>query len=247
MRTLARRPVQLTLDDARSQTGRGGWRRGAGRPRGPRSTTHDARRPVRAREPQHVTLRLASGLPSIRRRDALAVVRGAVHEANGAVREANGGAHVRIVHFHVLSNHVHLLVEADSAPALGRALQRCCVRLARGFNRILHRTGTVFAERYHVRALATPTEVRNALRYVLLNSNHHERDRGARALWYGCDAYSSAAWFDGWADDRWRHERADTPCPVAGARTWLLREGWRRAGGPLAFDDTPGRRSCHDR
>ena len=31
---------------------------------------------------------------------------------------------------------------------------------------------------------------------------------------------------------------------TAEAATWLLREGWRKAGGPISFDDTPrGRRA----
>jgi hypothetical protein len=31
----------------------------------------------------------------------------------------------------------------------------------------------VLTERYHLRLLPTPKEVRNALRYVLLNARHH--------------------------------------------------------------------------
>ena len=86
----------------------------------------------------------------------------------------------------------------------------------------------------------TPTEVRNAIRYVLLNGNRHEVEHGAKQLWYGVDRFSSGAWFDGWADERWQHEASDRPCVTVAPQTWLLATGWRRSGGPIAFDDTPG-------
>jgi REP element-mobilizing transposase RayT len=201
---------------------------------------HDRRAPIRARQPQHVTLRVAQGVPSLRRRPTL----GVVHQA---IRAAGHAPDFRIVHFNVLGNHIHLIVETSNAGALAHAMQGFCVRLAKGVNRALGRTGTVFAERYHARALATPTEVRNALRYVLLNGNRHEVELGAEVVWFGVDPYSSAAWFDGWADERWRYEVPDTPRPTALAATWLLRDGWKKGGGPIAFDDTPGRRSTERR
>ena len=83
----------------------------------------------------------------------------------------------------------------------------------------------------------TPTEVRNALRYVLLNGNRHEVQHG-KTVWFGIDPYSSGYWFDGWADDRWQFEPPDCEQPTANATVWLLTTGWRRLG-PIAFDDTP--------
>ena len=228
-----RRIRQLTFDDARRPTGRGGWRPRAGRPRGRKKTSHNRREPIDARHPQHITLRIARGVPSLRRRRTLAIV----HRTLLAVGNT---PEFRVVHFHLLGNHLQLLVEAANAEALGRAMQGFCVRLARGFNRALGRSGTVFAERYHVHALRSPTEVRNALRYVLLNGNRHELARGAKLLWFGSDHFSSGPWFNGWADDRAEHEFAGIAKPTADAQTWLLSIGWRRAGGPIDFDDTPG-------
>jgi hypothetical protein len=69
--------------------------------------------------------------------------------------------------------------------------------------------------------LRTPREVRNALVYVLNNFRKHVR--GARSL----DPCSSARWFDGWRGGLMKV--ADSP-PVAKARTWLARVGWRRRG-----------------
>jgi hypothetical protein len=105
----------------------------------------------------------------------------------------------------------------------------------------------VLADRYHMRLLPTPREVRAALRYVLLNARRHaaassERLRAARAR---LDPASSARWFDGWkraatdsGDDAPR-ATAERPRAVARARTWLLTIGWRRHG-LLDMADVPG-------
>lgn len=225
--------VQLTLDAARRPTGRGGWRPGAGRPRGRAKTSHDRREPILARHPQHVTLRVKDGILGLRRKPVLRFL-------HDAIRIAGNQPELRIVHFNLLDNHLHMIVETTSAAALGHAMQGFTIRLAKGVNRVLGRSGRVFAERYHARALPTPTEVRNALRYVLLNGNRHEIQRGAKLVRFGVDPFSSGVWFDGWADERWKHEVPDAPRPTALPTTWLLREGWRKAGGPIAFDNTPG-------
>ena len=72
--------------------------------------------------------------------------------------------------------------------------------------------------------LKTPREVRNALAYVLLNTNHH----GVQYV-DGRDPCSSGSSFDGWKDakDTGAESR---PGFLARARTWLLRIGWRRHG-----------------
>ena len=59
---------QLSFDDYRRHTGRGGPRAGAGRPRGRRSIVYHVRREQMPRDcPAHVTLRIREGLPSLRR------------------------------------------------------------------------------------------------------------------------------------------------------------------------------------
>lgn len=225
------RSRQLTLDDARPITGHGGWRPHAGRPRGRSKIAHAPRAPFRASSPLLVTLRAADG-PYLRTRAVLAVVCEVIRRAHRAS--------FRIVHFNLLSNHLHLIVEAANRRALASGMRGLGVRLTRNINHELLRRGQLFPDRYHSRALPTPTEVRSGLRYVLLNGNRHEAARGETVLWYGVDPYSSGAWFDGWADDRWRFEQPGIDRPTALAQTWLLREGWLRAGGPIAFDDTPG-------
>ena len=219
---------QLALDRARKPSGWGGWRPGAGRPRGRTKVAHERREPVNARYPLHVTLRVAEGVPGLRRRAALAIVRDAIAAAN---RDP-----FRVVHFHVLANHLHMIVETSSARALARGMRGLGVRLARKLNALFGREGALFAERFHARSLRTPTEVRNALRYVLLNSDKHAR--GPRR--FEVDPFSSGAAFDGWADERWRYSEPSS-C-TARPHSWLLAVGWRKAGGPIAFDDTPGPR-----
>ena len=193
----------------------GGARKGAGRKRSsPRSRVPHAARPVHdARAPLHVTLRLRKGLPSLRRN----VIRAQVLGALGDGRERFG---FRLNQFSLQSNHLHLIVEAQDRRALSRGMKGIAVRIARTLNQVWERRGSVFSDRFHARALRTPREVRSALVYVLQNARHH----GLRLM--GVDPYSSGPWFDGWrqgivlADDG----------PGTRARTWLLREGWRRHG-----------------
>jgi len=228
---------QLTLEAARQPCGRGGWRPGAGRPRGRTTASHATRAAFTASVPQHVTLRLAPGLRSIRSGRAVSVVRAAI--VAGGHRE-----HFRVVHFNVQGNHLHLLVEARDEVALARGMIGLNTRLARRLNKLLGRRGRFFAERYHARALRTPREVRAAIRYVLLNARHHAAARGARLARTWVDPYSSAPWFDGWrkpirAEAPWLRALTRSPCPTARPRTWLLAVGWKR-GGLLAVDDVPG-------
>jgi REP element-mobilizing transposase RayT len=179
-----------------------------------------------------------------------------------AVREALCGARerlgARITHFSIQRDHIHLLVEARDQVALGRAMKGFGVRVARRLNRLAGRTGRVIADRYHARYLRTPTEVRRALVYVLQNGVKHARDDGqiARGQRAWIDPYSSAAFFDGWHPRcrRWIPAR-DAPAhplhrwghpvvPVVAPRTWLLRSGWLRAGGPIDTNEVPALESA---
>jgi REP element-mobilizing transposase RayT len=233
MGVLRKRAVQLTLDAARRPTGLGGWRPGAGRPRGQR-VSHGPRRRFAARYPLHVTLRVVDGLPSLRRHGPLRIIQ-------RAVARFGHGDRLRIVQYAVIGNHIHLIVEALDAVALARGMQAFEVSLARRLNRHLERSGTFFADRYHSRVLRTPREVRNALGYVLHNQRHHEARRGERLSRDWIDPFSSGYWFDGWRDpvrltEPRQRELLNVPCPTAPATVWLLTTGWRRWG-PLAFDD----------
>jgi hypothetical protein len=125
-----------------------------------------------------------------------------------------------------MANHLHLLVEAHDGLALARGIQGLSIRMARALNRLLGRRGRVLADRYHARALRTPLEVRRALAYVLNDARWHGIV-GPKAAARWLDPYSSAGSFDGW---RRASASSDATAPVAAARTWLLRIGWRRHG-----------------
>ena len=251
-------PRQLTLDQARKPEKRhGGWRPGAGRPRKPGATSHDTRPDEPARFPQHVTLRVADGVPSLARAGTMKVIPAAIrgsfeprvaladddHPARGPARaEQTRGGGCRIVEFNVLGNHIHLLVEADSKRALASGLTGFETRVARRINAVHGRRGQLFPQRYHARALKTPREVRNALAYVLLDRKHHAAEQRFTRMWI--DPCSSAAWFTGWAqpvraNEVWKRELLVQPRPTAEAETWLLTTGWKRHG-LLRFDERPG-------
>ncbi len=214
----------------------GGARRGAGRPPNGSSAgvSHLARPALSRHHPVHATLRLRAGIPSLRGTALYGAVRGAL----AAGRERFG---FRLVHYSVQSNHLHLIVEAGDRRALARGMQGLTIRIARAVNRRLGRTGGIFGDRYHARALGTPRAVRHALAYVLLNASKHG---GARAVPAGfLDPCSSAAWFEGWNRPRaliFGTEAVGRTAgggaslraapPVVAARTWLLRVGYRRAG-----------------
>ncbi|MDH3685154.1 MAG: transposase [Myxococcales bacterium] len=136
----------------------------------------------------------------------------------------------RIVHYSIQSDHGHFIVEASGREALGRGMKSLAARFARAVNRALARRGPVLAERYHLRVLRSPRQVRNALAYVLLNARRHLARRRGRAAVKGdaLDPAASARWFDGWTGRRTAPARGSPP--VAPPHTWMLRVGWRRHG-----------------
>jgi len=203
----------------------GGRRDGAGRkPSGRRRVPHVRRAVHDRRCPVHVTPRARDGVPSLRRGDIFVAVRAAFAKVS---RDR-----FRLLHYSVQRDHVHLLLEADASNALRRGVQGLAIRVAKAVNRVLGRHGTVWADRYHVRALATPREVRHALVYVLQNWRKHLGDVR------GFDPRSSAAWFRGW-----RISTAAPPGPsaVVAPRTWLACLGWQRHG-LIGIEEAPGRR-----
>jgi len=131
----------------------------------------------------------------------------------------------RLVHFSVQADHLHFLVEAADKSSLSRGLMGLSIRVARAVNRVLQRTGRVWDDRFHARALTSPREVRHAIVYVLMNAKKHIA--AAASL----DPCSSAGYFTDWkiplaqASHSVRHVPAtETP------QTWLLRAGWKKHG-----------------
>lgn len=201
-----------------------------GRPAGRKTTSHD-KRPSFAKDiPQHVTLRTVPGAPNLAREWLMSTIRGCIRESHKAT--------FRIVEFNVLGNHLHLICEASSPDALARGVNGFEVRLVRRLNKKLARKGKLFATRYHARALTSPRDVKNTLRYVLCNRKHHAA-AGIRFDKFWVDPFSSAPWFSGWEKPVLRRYREDAPKPTADASVWLLKTGWKQIHGPLRFDERP--------
>jgi hypothetical protein len=139
-------------------------------------------------------------------------------------------ADFRILEFSVQQDHIHLIAEAEHGRALSTGLRGLAIRLARAVNRMLGRRGQVWADRYHARALTTPRAVRHALVYVLMNFRKHLHTATE------IDPCSSAPWFTAWCAPRTAARIG--PPPVAVARSWLARVGWRRYG-LIGADERP--------
>ena len=171
---------------------------------------HGRRPRLSKHHPVHVTWRMLPHVWNLRSRRAFRQLAAAF--ARGCNR-----AGFRLIHFSIQGNHIHLLVEAADADELARGLQGLAVRIARRLNRMMGRTGKVFADRYHAHALTSPTEVASAIRYVLGNFVIHALRRGEPVSVATQDEYSSA------------FTTPTGPPLVAPPETWLLRVGWRRA------------------
>ena len=171
----------------------------------------------------HVTLRLTPSVGLLRRFKVVDELRNAFFRGC----EKNG---FRIVQFSIQRHHIHLICEADAAERLARGIQGFAISAARRLNRRVNRTGRVFSDRYHSEAVRSPRHMRNVLCYVLQNARRHGERLDAR--FGGVDPFSSAWYFDGWADQTWRERvvaSAHGP-PVVDGTSWLLTTGWRRHG-----------------
>lgn len=223
-----RRATQLTLS---AKGTHGGIRRGSGRKKGTTKVPHRRRPSISPSSPLHVTLRLVDGIASLRRITRLRSIRRSIRLAHKAG--------FRVIQYAVMGNHFHLIVEATDRRQLARGMQGLKVRLARGLNKLLGRSGSLFRERYHFRVLRTPRQVRTALGYVLNNLRRHAAQRGRRLSQSWVDPFSSAPHFEGWSA-RVRTDRSLVGEDVTAApQTWLLRVGWKR-GGLLSPDLVPG-------
>jgi len=216
---------------------RGGKRRGAGRPpQGARAGSPHKQRPfLHARYPVHVTLRAISAVGNLRRR----CVYQAIREATLTTARREG---FRIVHLSIQHNHVHLIVEASNKNALASGMQGFQISAAKHLNAAIskgrpgpRRRGTVFPDRYHAEIITSPTQARNALAYVMNNFRRHREDLTAPVSTWKVDWFSSGIMFPGWAEygDEsflWRGPPTYDPLITYQPKTWLLREGWKRAG-----------------
>lgn len=185
--------------------------------------THEWKHPV------HVTIRRVANAPNLRAQSVYAAI-----ERELTALKARYG---RLIHFSIQADHIHLMVESHDRKTLSRQMQLLFSRIARSVNRVARRRGSLFRDRHHRHDLRTPTETRRALVYILFNTRKH-------AVGYQwMDPHCSMRWFDGWAPERAPGQgllkRLGPGAPVTEPRTWLASVGWRRAGGPVRFDESP--------
>ena len=222
-----RAPRQLSLAEVRT---RGGPRKGSGRkpkvPGARPNVVHRARLEHSRSLPVHVTLRRAKGLPGFRSERLHGLLKRAIRDTR---RDS-----FRITHYSVQQDHIHIIVEAEDKTTLSNGMRSLAVRVAMRVNsRILGRSrGRVWGDRYHRRDLTSPSDVRNALVYVIANHlKHGEYDVGL------LDPCSSGPWFTGWSHAL---EPPAETSPVQPAATWVLRKGWSTlGGGPIRLGEVP--------
>ena len=128
-------------------------------------------------------MRVVPAVGNMRRRSLYKAMRDATVTA--ALRER-----FRIVHVSIQRTHVHVLAEAENAKALARGMHGFQISAARNINTTLRankyrrRRGPVFADRYHVEVITSPTRAHRALSYVLNNWRKHREDqRGLASTW----------------------------------------------------------------
>jgi putative transposase len=207
---------------------------------------------LKPRFPAHVVLRIAKDVGSLRKRDIYKAFRQATiavfrHEADAELPS------FRIVHLSLQRTHVHLLVEAESQAALSSGMQRFQISAAKRVNRVVsagrgeRRRGSVFPDRFHQEIIESPRQARRALSYVLNNWRKHAEDRSGRAQTFNVDPFSTGALFTGWKElagtwTMWKWPETYDPMLVYLPRTWLLAEGWKKAGAVSYFDVPSERR-----
>lgn len=214
---------QMSFEKVR---GWGGKRPRAGRPGKSGQVSHGKRPSLNGSTPVHVTWRL--------RADSLNLRCGEVSEVFKASALGAKKCGLRILHYSIQGNHLNIMAEASGNSDLYRGLRSFVVRFSKGVKRIVSVRGPLFAGRYHLHVLKTPTEVKRALAYILQNFSKH-----AKLIWH-LDEFSSAPFFGQWSALlglnlgpllKDKENFPDLPMHLSRPRSWLAREGWLRGRG----------------
>jgi hypothetical protein len=225
---------------------RGGKRCRAGRPpKGYRAgSPHTAREVLHERFPVHVTLRVVREIGSLRKKAAY-------HAIRQATLTSAASGRIRIVHLSVQRTHLHLLVEAKNEKLLAAGLQGFQVAAAKYLNTAYgkvtkgpRRQGVVFVDRYHAEIIRSPTQMRHAMAYVLLNFRKHREDQVAPMDQWKTDWFSSAWTFPHWTEygDEaflWRGPTTYEPLWTWLPQTWMAAEGWKKISPTISCHEVP--------
>ena len=216
--------VQLNLFPEEARTRRhpnwGGKRPGAGRPhdKSRQGAPHRPIPEIHGWTPLHLTISIESQIGRLRRKKLILFF---IH----VLQEFKNRPGFRFIAWTLQKNHAHLMVEARSKEDLTRTMQSFLPRLAKGWNKILGRTGPVFRGRYFVRKVKDPYDAKRLLAYVLKN---HIRHNLAPAGVF--DPFSATFWLDVWLERAsWRKERKRRgfhrlPPPISSPITSIFQE-----------------------
>lgn len=202
--------------------GWGGKRRGAGRPNRSQQVSPAKRDRVDFRKPLHVTMKLK--VSSLRTHSLMKTLK----RSAGLARRFN----MHVIHFSIQHSHIHLIVEAKDNASLAAGMKSLTIRFAKTVRGLIGGSGSVFTGRFHLHVLRTPTEMRRALEYVLLNFAKHER------MIAHLDTFSSGAHFLNWKEllgkrlpDFLREQSKDfRACEeLSLPRSWIASKGWMLA------------------
>ena len=210
---------------------------------------HAARDEHDSRHPVHVSMRRTKLAPSLRSERVYRAILEQLAHAKGQ--------RVCVVHFSVQHDHLHLIVEGKDRLDLSNQMRKLFSRIALAVNGIAKRRGSLFRDRHHRRELSSPTQMRNALVYVLFNDRKHEAQGGGpiseRTL-HELDDRTSVGWIPhaDWAESarpppemlaqlRARNRAgAARDTPISASGTWLAQRGWfERGGGRMRIDELP--------
>lgn len=205
--------------------GWGGKRKGAGRKNRTGTLAHTKRDRVDFKKPIHLTLKLKNDLPDLQRTFFMDRFKDCTRRAK------DFGLHV--LHFSIQRDHIHMTVESKNNEALSRGMKSIGCRFGKAVRKIAGGVGSVFKGRFHIHVLKSPREMKNALAYVLLNQSKHER------LIPYIDKFSTARFFRDWKGllgrkigpilEDYETKQRELPDYLSPPRSWLAREGWRRA------------------
>lgn len=141
---------------------KGGRRPGSGRKRiHSKGVAHREREKIKPTTPLHINFKYKT---YIKNKICLRLLKKAI---------LNSRKHgLRIIHFSLQSNHVHLIVEAETNQILTKGMRSLTVTFAKGLDR-----GRVQLDRFHLHVLKSLRETKNAVHYVLFNSQKHGSSR----------------------------------------------------------------------
>lgn len=203
--------------------GWGGKRKNAGRKNRSGQKAHVKRETINFKKPLGITLKF--NRVSLRNFDTLKAFRHAVQQAKKFS--------LHVLHYSIQNDHIHLVVEARDNDSLERGMKSLCGRLGKIIRKALGGRGPVFKHRYHLHVLKTPTEVKRAIEYVLLNTAKHMK------VIEHIDSFCSGFAFKNWPELIGRRftgkirddyeEFARDLAELSSPQSWLASVGWMRA------------------